>query len=357
MEKEVRVLLDSVKHPESGVGLHDGGFVDQVSATSDKISVTLRFERVKDPFTMKLKKRVEEVLTEAYPTTKIMVMVKEGVAPRKVDPAKLAEERSTTKDIAHIIAIASGKGGVGKSTVTSNLALALRDAGFRVGVLDADIYGPSQPRMFGVEGFLPEAKVERDKNGVERDIIIPAESQGIKVMSIGFFINANDPLMWRGTMASNALKQLLHQTDWGPLDFLLVDLPPGTGDIHLTILQSIKFTSAVIVSTPQGVAIADVVRGVEMFAHPQVNVPLAGVIENMAYFTPDDMPDRKYYIFGEGGASQYATERGLTLLGEVPIYEAIMQGGESGQPAFENDPRVREIYGNIADKVINTSLK
>lgn len=356
MEKEIRVLLDSVKHPETGVGIHDGGFVDQIAATDEKITVTLRFERVKDPFSLKIKRRVEEVLKQSYPSHNIMVMVKEGVAPRKVDAAKKAEEHSTTNNIAHIVAIASGKGGVGKSTATANLAVALRDAGFRVGVLDADIYGPSQPRMFGVEGFMPEAKVEKCADGVDRDVIIPAESRGIKVMSIGFFINASDPLMWRGTMASNALKQLLHQTEWGPLDFLLVDLPPGTGDIHLTILQSIKFTSAVIVSTPQGVAIADVVRGVEMFAHPQVNVKVAGLIENMAFFTPDDNPTKQYYLFGKGGASRYAEERGLTLLGEVPIYESIMNGGEAGIPAFEEDERVKTIYAQIAEKVLATSL-
>ncbi len=356
MEKNIRVLLDSIKHPETNAPLHDGGFVDQIVANEEKVTVTLRFEKVKDPFALKLKKRVEELLTQHYPSHKVMVMIKEGVAPRKVDAAKKAEESSTTTNIAHVVAIASGKGGVGKSTVTANLAMALQSAGFRVGVLDADIYGPSQPRMFGVEGFVPEATVEKREDGKEIERIIPAESNGIKVMSIGFFINANDPLMWRGTMASNALKQLLHQTEWGALDFLLIDLPPGTGDIHLTILQSIKFTSAVIVSTPQGVAIADVVRGVEMFAHPQVGVKVAGLIENMAYFAPDDMPDKRYYIFGQGGASQYAKERGLNLLGEVPIYETIMSGGESGLPAFSSDNRVQKIYQEIVNNFLTHSL-
>ncbi len=356
MESKIRVLLDDIKHPELGVGIHDGGFIEHIAASPEKITITLRFEKSRDPFAMKIKGRVEQMLKENFPDTKSLVMVKEGVAPRKVDPAKQAEANSTTHAIAHTIAIASGKGGVGKSTVTANLAIALRDMGFRVGILDADIYGPSQPHMFGIEGYAPEARVERNENGVEHDVIIPAEAQGIKIISIGFFINATDPLLWRGTMASNALKQLLHQTSWGALDFLLIDLPPGTGDIHLTILDSAKFSSAVIVSTPQGVALADVVRGVEMFAHPKVNVPLAGIIENMAYFTPDDAPDKRYYLFGEGGASKYAAERGLTLLGEVPIYESIMSGGEGGVPAADQDPRVKEVYRGIAEGVIKGTL-
>lgn len=349
MENKIRTLLDTITHPETGAGIHDGGFVDAIAASQEKITITLRFEKTRDPFALKIKKRVEEVLKASLeklgaPEASILVMIKEGVAPRKVEP----KNTTTTGNVAHTIAIASGKGGVGKSSVTANLAIALRDKGFRVGILDADIYGPSQTKMFGVEEFLPEAMI--DDEG--REVILPAEAHGIKIMSIGFFIKATDPLMWRGTMASNALKQLLHQTKWDALDFLLVDLPPGTGDIHLTILNEVKFSSAVIVSTPQSVAIADVVRGVEMFAHEKVNVPLAGIIENMAFFTPDDAPDKKYYLFGEGGASRYAKERGITLLGEVPIYEAIMSGGEDGEPGVMRDERVKSIYETISEGVI-----
>ncbi|MFI3304796.1 MAG: Mrp/NBP35 family ATP-binding protein [Rikenellaceae bacterium] len=356
MEREIRVLLDSVTHPESGVGIHDGGFVESIAATEERICVTLRFERPRDPFAIKLKRRVEELLKEKYPTAEIVVLIKEGVAPRKAGNEKSIEDRTTTNAIAHTIAIASGKGGVGKSTVTSNLATTLHNMGYRVGVLDADIYGPSQARMFGCEGFAPEAYVEKGENGEEREVIVPAEVDGIKIMSIAFFIKATDPLLWRGTMASNALKQLLHQTRWGVLDFLLIDLPPGTGDIHLTILGSTKFSSAVIVSTPQGIALADVVRGVEMFAHPNVNVKVAGVIENMAYFTPDDEPQKRYYIFGRGGATKYAEERGLNLLGEIPIYESIVTGGESGTPASITDKRVAECYRSIAERVITHTI-
>ncbi len=349
MESKIRVILDSITHPESVVGIHDGGFVDAINATAEKITITLRFEKSHDPFAIKIKKRVEEAIKSnlnelGAPEASVLVMIKEGVSPRKAEPKPM---ESTTKNVAHTIAVASGKGGVGKSSVTANLAIALRDKGFRVGILDADIYGPSQTKMFGVEDFLPEASVIDGQ-----EVIYPAEAHGIKIMSIGFFIKATDPLLWRGTMASNALKQLLHQTKWDALDFLLVDLPPGTGDIHLTILNEIKFSSAVIVSTPQSVAIADVIRGVEMFAHPKVNVPLAGIIENMAFFTPDDAPDKRYYIFGQGGASRYAAERGITLLGEVPIYDSIMSGGESGAPGAIDDPRVHDVYTQITDGII-----
>ncbi len=348
METKIRTLLDNVIHPETGVGMHDGGFVDSIVVNEGKITVTLRFEKSRDPFSIKLKKRVEEELTkhlEELGATSLLVMIKEGVAPRKIEP----KTTTTTTHIAHTIAISSGKGGVGKSSVTANLAIALRDKGFRVGILDADIYGPSQAHIFGVSDYLPEAMVVDGQ-----EVIIPAESHDIKLISIALFIKATDPLMWRGTMASNALKQLLHQTQWGVLDFLLIDLPPGTGDIHLTLLSEITRAAAVIVSTPQGVAIADVVRGVEMFAHPKVNMPMAGIIENMAYFQPDDMVDKRYYIFGKGGASRYAAERGIDLLGEIPIYESIVRGGESGRPGSLDDERVAGIFSDIADGLLGS---
>ncbi len=351
MESKIRTLLDTITHPETGAGLHDGGFVDSINISQERIAVTLRFEKARDPFAIKLKHRVEELLASsrerlgATGDTSIVVVIKEGVSPRK---AKQHEAHTTTDSIGHTIVIASGKGGVGKSSVTANTAIALRDMGYRVGVLDADIYGPSQAQLFGVGEFLPEAIV--DEQGHE--LIIPAEAHGIKLISIAMFIKATDPLMWRGTMASNALKQLLHQTSWGGLDFLLIDLPPGTGDIHLTLLSEIKRAAAVIVSTPQRVALADVVRGVEMFRHEKVQMPILGIVENMAYFAPEDMPDKRYYIFGKGGATKYAAESGIDLLGEVPIYESIMQGGEEGVPAATNIDKTRDIFSGIAQRIV-----
>ena len=282
-------------------------------------------------------------MTATFPENQVMVIIREA-APKP----RRQENVSTTTDICRIVAVASGKGGVGKSTVTANLAVALRQRGYNVGILDADIYGPSQTKMFGVEGYIPDA--ERDEEG--HDFIIPSQSLGIKIMSIGFFIKPTDALMWRGGMAVNALHQLIHQTRWGKLDYLLIDLPPGTGDIHLSIINEIKISGAVIVSTPQQVAVADVVRGVEMFRHPQVDIPVLGVVENMAWFTPEELPENRYYLFGKGGAKQYAEEAGVDLLGQVPIIQSIMEGSDEGRPAGGFDPRVEEYYAEIAAKVV-----
>ena len=254
--------------------------------------------------------------------------------------------------IGKVLAVASGKGGVGKSTVTANLALTLRNMGYRVGILDADIYGPSQPKMFGVEGYLPDAVQEE---GTDR--IVPAESMDIRLMSIGFFIKPTDALLWRGAMAVSALKQMIHQTKWGTLDFLLADLPPGTGDVHLSIIGELKIDSAVIVSTPQQVAVADVVRGVEMFRNENVNIPVAGIIENMAWFTPEELPENRYYLFGKGGARRFAEEHGVDFLGEIPIVQSIMEGSDEGRPAAGIDPRVEKWYRGIAEKIVEKVMK
>lgn len=346
MEKKVKELLNTVLHPETQRGLVESGLVENVSAQEDRIVVTLQFPRTRDPFALKIKRQTEELLTEHYPALKdrILVIVKEA-APKKTQPA---ERPSTTGDIVRVVAVASGKGGVGKSTVTANLAVALRNRGYRVGILDADIYGPSQPKMFGLEGYLPEAE---QVDG--QDIILPAEAMGIKLMSIGFFVKPDDALLWRGAMAVNALKQMIHQTRWGALDFLLADLPPGTGDIHLSIISELKISAAAIVSTPQQVAVADVRRGVEMFRNPQVNIPIAGIIENMAWFTPEELPENRYYLFGQGGARNYAEEHGIDVLGEIPIIQSIMEGSENGTPSAAIDPRVEPYYREIADRIVD----
>lgn len=348
MEDKIRDLLAAIVHPETGENLVASGFIEHLDTTPDKITVVLRFAKARDPFAAKLKRQTEATLREAFPACDVLVAVKEGGAPQRPEP----RTRSMAGDVARIVAIASGKGGVGKSTVTANLAVALRDMGFRVGVLDADIYGPSQPTMFGVADYRPQAEL---RDGVE--CIIPAEALGIKVMSIGFFISGEDALMWRGAMAVSALKQLIHQTAWGALDFLLVDLPPGTGDIHLSIIGELKIDAAVIVSTPQQVAVADVARGVGMFRHPQVGVPVAGVVENMAWFTPEELPGNRYYLFGRGGARRYAEEHGVEFLGEIPLIQSIMEGADAGQPIAGIDPRVATWYRDIAEKVLTQVMK
>lgn len=344
MNEQLEALLRQIIHPETGQNIVDSGFVDRADMGEDgSIAITLRFQKVRDPFAQKIKRQVEMAVEAAYPQNKSMVILREA-APKP----RRQENVSTTTEITRVIAVASGKGGVGKSTVTANLAVALRQRGYNVGILDADIYGPSQNKMFGCEGYVPDA--ERDAEG--HDYIIPCQSLGIKIMSIGFFIKPTDALMWRGGMAVNALHQLIHQTRWGKLDYLLVDLPPGTGDIHLSIIGELKISGAVIVSTPQQVAVADVVRGVEMFRHPQVNIPVLGVVENMAWFTPEELPENRYYLFGRGGAARYAEAVGIDVLGEVPIIQSIMEGSDEGRPAGGYDPRVEEYYAKIAAKVV-----
>ncbi len=344
MQEKVKSVLKGIIHPETQQNIVESGVVEQVTAREDKITVVLCFPKSRDPFAVRIKSLVEQMLKEQFPQAaeNITVVIKEGT-PRAPQPKR----ESTTVKVGKIIAVASGKGGVGKSTVTANLALTLRNMGFRVGVLDADIYGPSQHKMFDREGYLPDAVQE---NG--QDYIVPAQSMDIELMSIGFFINPDDALMWRGAMATSALKQLLHQTMWGGLDFLLIDMPPGTGDIHLTMISEIKLDGAIIVSTPQQIAVADVVRGVEMFRHEQVNVPVLGVVENMAWFTPKELPDNKYYIFGRGGARAYAEQAGVPFLGDIPIIQSIMDGGESGKPSVATDPDVEHYYREIAQKII-----
>lgn len=350
MENRIRELLKGVIHPESGESIVVSGMVEKITCDEKKITLTLRFRKSRDPFAAKIKREVESIIKAQWPDCTLTTILREGEA-QAPQPEK---PRTTTSAIAHVVAIASGKGGVGKSTVTANLALTLRDMGYRVGVLDADIYGPSQPKMFGVEGYMPEA--EHDPV-TQIDQIIPAEVMDLKLISIGFFVRPTDALMWRGTMASNALKQLIHQTKWGTLDFLLIDMPPGTGDIHIQLINELKLSGAVIVSTPQQIAVADVVRGVEMFRHPQVDVPVTGIVENMAWFSPEELPNNRYYLFGRGGAKQYAEENKIPFLGEIPIIQSVMEGAESGSPAILNDERVKSYYREICEKIVQNVVK
>ena len=354
MDREIRAILASVVHPETEENLVDGGFVESISATEQKITVALRFRKSRDPFAVKIKNRVEELIQDLYPDSTVTVFIKQGEnnSAKRKEQIEDMQRNSTTSTIGKVVAVASGKGGVGKSTVTSNLAVALANMGYKVGVLDADIYGPSQSKMFGVEDYLPDA-VQVDG----RDYIVPAEVGNIKIISIAMFIRPTDALLWRGTMANSALRQLIHQTQWGELDYLLIDLPPGTGDIHLSIISELTIDGAVIVSTPQQVAVADVVRGVEMFRNPNVNIPVLGVIENMSWFTPAELPNNRYYIFGNGGAARYAEVAGVELLAQIPIIQAIMEGSDNGTPAVNTTAEVEKYYRQAAEKVVEKLMK
>lgn len=339
--------LKGIIHPETGTDIVTSGIVSGIDVKGDGVIITLAFHKKRDPFAGSIARQITSTITTAFPdfAGKIAVTQKseEQVTEKKIEP-----KITTTGGIRHTIAIASGKGGVGKSTVTANLAVTLRDMGYKVGVLDADIYGPSMPKMFGLEGYTPQA-IEREGN----EFIIPAESGGIKISSIGFFISPDDALIWRGPMATNALRQLLHQTEWDTLDYLLIDLPPGTGDVHLSVVGETKIDGAVIVSTPQQVAVADVRRGINMFRSQGIDVPIMGIIENMAWFTPEELPENKYYIFGNGGARNMARTEGVDFLGDIPIIQSVMDGGDSGIPAVATNNEVTKYYHDIAVKIVN----
>ena len=248
--------------------------------------------------------------------------------------------------VKNIIAIASGKGGVGKSTCASNLAVALAQKGAKVGLIDADISGPSIPTMFNVEGEQPAVRQEDGKN-----IIIPIEQYGVKLMSIGFLTPAESAVVWRGPMASSALRQFITDVEWGDLDYLLIDLPPGTSDIHLTMVQTVPVTGAVIITTPQKVALADATKGLSMFKQPQINVPILGVVENMAYFTPEELPDNKYYLFGKEGGRKLSAKYEVPFLGEIPIVQSIRESGDTGYPAVVKGGLTEEAFGNLAESL------
>ena len=337
-------ILDTVVHPETGSGLVEGGFVADATVSDGTISVVLKFPRQREPFAASLVRGASKALSVAFPGVKLSVTVE---APKRA--AKPAVEVSRIlPGVDKIIAVASGKGGVGKSTVTANLALALAGEGFRVGVLDADIYGPSQPMLFGVEDYLPAAETDNSDAA-----IVPAESHGVKVMSIGFFIDRRDALVWRGPMATNALRQLVRETAWGELDFLLIDLPPGTGDVHLNVAGELALDGAIVVSTPGELSLADVRRGVAMLRSEGIDIPVLGVVENMAWFSPAEMPENRYYIFGRGGTERFAIEDGFDFLGEIPI---VLAAGQSSKEAFSLQRTRLEVapyYIDIARKIVD----
>ncbi len=337
--------LKNVRYPGTGQDIVSAGMVaDDIRIEGMKVSFSLVTEKANDPFIRSLVKMAEQaILVHADKDIEIIgnISVKSKQAPRPAHPELLP-------GVKNIIAVASGKGGVGKSTVCTNLAVALAKKGYKVGLLDADIFGPSVPKMLGVEDAAPA--VEK-KEG--RELIAPIENHGVKMLSIGFFVKKDDAVVWRGAMASNALKQLIGDADWGELDYFLIDFPPGTSDIHLTLVQTIPITGAVIVSTPQEVALADARKGISMFAGDKVNVPILGLVENMAWFTPAELPENKYYIFGKDGCKQLADEMGYALLGQIPIVQSIREGGDEGAPVALSEESITGLaFSRLADQMV-----
>lgn len=338
--KLILEALSHVTHPATGKNIVESGIVeDDIRIEGRKVSFSLLLKNT-DPLAKSLVKASETaILTYIGPD----VVIKGNIAVKSpVEPQ--TEKEDPLKGVKYKIAISSGKGGVGKSTVSANLAISLAKAGYKVGLLDADIFGPSIPKMFGVEGATPYA----DENGM----ILPIEKYGVKMLSIGFFVNTDSAIVWRGAMASGAIKQLLTEAAWGELDYLLIDLPPGTSDIHLTVVQTIKLDGAIVVSTPQQVALADAVRGIDMFQNEKINVPVLGLIENMAWFTPKELPENRYYIFGKEGVSRLAEERGIRLLGQIPLVQGICEGGDNGVPVSLSDTITALAFDNIAKSVV-----
>ncbi|WP_046743190.1 Mrp/NBP35 family ATP-binding protein [Kordia zhangzhouensis] len=347
-KKEIQAALSTITAPGEGANMIASGAVRNVMTFADEIVVDIV---ITNP-SLQAKKKVENEITTVL-REKVYADAKVKVNIKVERPEKPEIKGKSLPNIKNIIAVASGKGGVGKSTVTANLAVTLAKMGFNVGILDADIYGPSMPIMFDVEGEKPLA-VRVD--GVSK--MKPVESYGIKILSIGFFTKPNQAVVWRGPMASKALNQMIFDADWGELDFLLLDLPPGTGDIHLSIMQSLPITGAVVVSTPQNVALADAKKGVAMFQQESINVPVLGIVENMAYFTPEELPNNKYYIFGKQGAQNLAEDIEVPFLGEIPLVQSIREAGDVGRPAAMQTATIIEaafekLTQNVVQEVVN----
>lgn len=343
------LILDALRHvryPGTGEDLVAAGMVeDDLRIDGMHVSFSLLFDKPNSPFLKSVVKASEKAI-HTYVSPDVTVEIR-----TKVPEIVPQEEQPLLPGVKNTLAIFSGKGGVGKSTVSANLAVALAQAGYKVGLLDADIFGPSQPKMFGCEDARP---ILEDVGG--RELIAPVERYGVRLLSIGFFVNPESPVLWRGSMASNALKQLITETNWGELDYLLIDMPPGTSDIHLTLVQTLGLTGALIVTTPQQVALADAIKGVGMFTDEQVQVPILGLVENMSWFTPAELPENKYYIFGRDGGKELAQELGVPLLGQIPLIQSVCEAGDAGAPAALEEKGLLGIYfhtlaENISEQV------
>lgn len=335
--------LSHVRYPGTGNNLIESGMLeDDIRISGLQVSFSLIFDKDNDPF-LKSVIKAAETAVHTYADANAAVLIHTKFRKQSATAAA----PTSTLQCPHIIAIHSGKGGVGKSTVAANLAIALTKRGYRVGLLDADIHGPSMPKMFHTEDCRP---VSADVEG--RTLIDPIEQYGVKILSIGFFVDPQTAVVWRGGMASNAIKQLIQDANWGTLDYFLIDLPPGTSDIHLTLIQTLNLTGAIVITTPQPVALVDARKGVDMFQNEKINVPVLGIIENMAWFTPAELPENKYFIFGKDGGKHLAEELNVPLLGQIPLVQSIREAGDEGLPiAMQDGHPAAKIFDEIAEKL------
>jgi ATP-binding protein involved in chromosome partitioning len=339
-KENVLKALSKVIDPDFKKDLVTLGMIKDVSVEGKKISFTVELTTPACPLKEMIRKDCEQtVLEELGDEYEIDITMSSNVTT-------VRDQATTLPNVKNIIAVASGKGGVGKSTITANLAAALARSGAKVGLIDADIFGPSMPTMFNCEHEQPTVV---EKNG--KNMIVPIEQYGVKILSIGFLSPADNAIVWRGPMASSALKQFITDADWGELDYLLIDLPPGTSDIHLTLVQTVPVTGAVLVTTPQKVALADAIKGLQMFRQPQINVPVLGIVENMAYFTPAELPENKYYIFGKEGGKRLAEKYEVPLLGQIPLIQGIRESSDEGHPAVMEDDQTGRAFRDLAEEV------
>lgn len=341
--KLITDALATVRYPGTGKDIVTAEMVaDNLRIDGMSVSFSLIFEKPTDPFMKSVVKAAETAIhTYVSPEVEVSISI-ETVQEARPEPGKMLPE------VKNVIAVSSGKGGVGKSTVAANLAVALAKQGYKVGLLDADIFGPSVPKMFQVEDTRPYAELVKG-----RDMIVPVEKYGIKLLSIGFFVNPDQATLWRGGMASNALKQLVGDALWGDLDYFILDTPPGTSDIHLTLLQTLAITGAIIVSTPQQVALADARKGINMYLNDKVDVPILGLVENMAWFTPAELPENRYYIFGKEGCKQLSEQLNVPLLGQIPLVQSICENGDNGTPAALDENSITgQAFMELARRVV-----
>jgi ATP-binding protein involved in chromosome partitioning len=341
--QQILDALKNVRYPADNQDIVSAGMVENdIRIEAKKVSFSLIAKKKNDPFIKSVIKACEAAVLYYVSSD---CEIKGNISVKYKLPEIQQDEPLKN---AKIIAVSSGKGGVGKSTVAANLAVALAKLGYKVGLLDADIFGPSIPKMFNIENYRPDAKVINEKQ-----FIIPVEKYGVKILSIGFFVEPQSAVIWRGAMASNAIRQLIKEVAWGSLNYFIVDLPPGTSDIHLTLVQTLKFSGAIVVSTPQKVALADAIKGIQMFENEKVNVPILGLIENMSYFTPAELPQNRYYIFGREGCKKLAQEKNLPLLAEIPVVQSLCESGDCGTPiTLNNDTVLSEIFINLAKKIV-----